>query len=307
MKTTHLMTLAGGLLAAGTASALTLEIQNFGEGEPIPAGYQNVTDGVDAEAVINVSSDPFVDYLIPSNSGSAGITAQKFGGEYITSSTAAEMGGNNGGANSLIDPDAYQVVFAWEDGDPLPFGEDYYGVSWANWGADTVATLETRIELAAEEEVTVYHWFNDGWNYADGGHNVLAGHNITVTQYTADGTEVSSESAVLSSGGAESFFGDHRQFYSGIIKATRTAPGDYLIIENEGGNIGYKGTAVALLGDTGGNTGPGDFSDYELVDGWVDSGSFMGWVYVESHPWVFPLALDKWIYAGGEGWFFVEK
>jgi hypothetical protein len=152
--------------------------------------------------------------------------------------------------------------------------------------------------------VTIYHWFNDGWNYADGGHNVLAGHILTVTLYDAADAEIASESVTLPSGGAESFFGDHRQFYSSIISASRTAEGDYLVITNEGGNIGYKGTAVALGGDA-----PETWYGYEVdAEGWTFTGDWMGWVNVAFDPYIWSLALDKYVVVtDGSGWVYIPR
>jgi len=68
--------------------------------------------------------------------------------------------------------------------------------------------------------------------------------------------------------------------------------------------------ANAYLTTTSGGTsvGPGPFSDYELVDGYVDSGAWMGWVYVEDYPWCFLLDLDKHVYVTEEGgWIYVPK
>lgn len=293
--------IGAAFLAAASLQGLTLEVQKVENGQPIPAGYQDVSDGIEASEVLNVSADPFVDYLIPNNSGSAGITAQKDGGMYITASNIDTFGG----ANNLITPDILQVVFEWSDGTPLPFGSEFYGVTWGGWSADAVTTLTTRVDLASSEEVTVYHWFNDGWNYADGGHSVLSGHVLTITQYTAGGTEVASETTTIPSGGAEDFFGDHRMFCSSIITATATAAGDYLIITNEGGNVGYKGTAVALLGGSGGQT----WNGYDVSpDGWVDTMDWMGMVNVTSDPWIWSLDLGKYVYiVDGSGWVYVPN
>lgn len=307
-STPGLICMATGLLAAATPYALELEVQRFDNSGGVPLGYQDVSDGIDPGQVVNVSAEPFEDYLIPNNSGSAGITAAKFGGEYITESTVADMGGDSGGANSLANIDIYQVVFQWTDGDPLPAASDYYGVSWSGWSSSGTASLDTRVDLAAEGTVTVYHWFNDGWNYADGGHDTLDGHNLTVTHLNAAGDTIAEESVVLPSGGAEDIFGDHRQFYTAIISATRTAAGDYLLINNTGGNIGYKGTAITVEESAGPETGPGEFSEFELVDSWLDSGSFMGWVNVEYYPYVWVSHLDDYIYsAEGSGWYYISK
>jgi len=222
--------------------AVSVEVQSFRDGN-IPLGYVDVSDGVDPGESINVSQDPFVDYLIPNNSGSVGIAAQKETGAYITEST---VGALSGGANKLTNPDLYHVVFEWEDGFPLPFGSEHYGVSWGGWNNTAVETLTTRINLATDQPIRVYHWFNDGWDYSN--HTVLDGHNLTVTHYNAGGSVIDEVLTVLPSGGAEAIFGDHRQFYTAIIDVTRTAEGDYVVITNEGGNVGYKGTAVSLEG-----------------------------------------------------------
>ena len=177
---------------------------------------------------------------------------------------------------------------------------------WGGWSQSDVATLETRVDLASDEEVTVYHWFNDGWNYGEeGGHDVLNGHVVTVTHYAADGTEIDSEAVTLPGGGAEDFFGDHRNFYSVIIKATRTEAGEYLIVMNEGGNIGYKGTAVSLEEPA---MDYGVFNEYDIMeDGWTDTGDFMGFVNVISYPWVYVQNLGKYVYATDASWFYVPK
>jgi len=59
--------------------------------------------------------------------------------------------------------------------------------------------------------------------------------------------------------------------------------------------------------DVGPDMGPGVFSDYELVDGYVNTGDWMGWVYVEDYPWALVVNLNKYVYSGGNGWFFIRK
>ena len=66
----------------------------------------------------------------------------------------------------------------------------------------------------------------------------------------------------------------------------------------------YHGIALVSL-----DTGPalGDFSDYEIVDGFVDTGDWMGSVWIESYPWVWSADSAKWLYAGTGGWFYFPK
>ncbi|MCD8481320.1 MAG: hypothetical protein LR015_00775 [Verrucomicrobia bacterium] len=54
--------------------------------------------------------------------------------------------------------------------------------------------------------------------------------------------------------------------------------------------------------------GPGFFSDYEVVDGWVDTGNWLGWVYVEFYPWAYVLNVSNFFYfSEAEGWVYVIR
>lgn len=297
------------LLATASLQGLTLEVDNFQNDELqnedlLPFGYQEVVlTPINEDKVIKVSEPPYVDYLIPNNQGTSGITAQKQGGQYITGSNAADPGGGFLGANNYPDPDRWHVVFEWTDGLPLPFGADYWGVSHSGWSATQVSNLITRIDLPTTEEVTIHHWFNDGWNYANGGHDTLTGHVLTATHYAADGSVIDTREATLPSGGAEQFFGNHRQFYFASITATATGEGEFLIISNQGANIGYKGTAVALLGESGDDTWYG----YNVLEsGDVDSGTWLGWINVVNDPWIWSYSLEKYLFIGdNSGWVFI--
>lgn len=75
-------------------------------------------------------------------------------------------------------------------------------------------------------------------------------------------------------------------------------------------------TGFALdFSNTGGEptTGPGVFADFDLdPNGWVDTGAWMGPVYVEHYPWVYVFHTQSWFYAGeSEGtngaWFFAPR
>ncbi|MEX0332684.1 MAG: hypothetical protein AB3N64_14810 [Puniceicoccaceae bacterium] len=298
---------------ACSLSALTLELQKIQNGEPLPFGYQNTNEGApdfapveyDTSLIVRVSEPPYVDYMIPRNDGTIGILAQKSGGEYIVGSNADDPGGTAYGSNQWPDPDRWHPVFEWTDGTPFPFGSDYWGVSHSGWSRSDESNLITRIELASTEELTIYHWFNDGWAYQGprgSNHDTLTGHTLTVTQYTSAGAEVASESVLIMQGGAEDFFGDHRMFATSIIKATATAPGDFLIISNFGANIGYKGTAVAIL-----ESETPDWYGYPVdPEGWADTTPWLGWVNVTFDPYIWVVNLGKYIYIGDDsGWVYV--
>ncbi|MGC9452926.1 MAG: hypothetical protein ACP5I4_15925, partial [Oceanipulchritudo sp.] len=78
MNPTYLSFPTATLLLAAQAAfgALDVTVESFRDGN-IPDGYSDVSSGVQTGEVILVSEEPFLDYLIPNNSGSAGITAQK--------------------------------------------------------------------------------------------------------------------------------------------------------------------------------------------------------------------------------------
>lgn len=42
---------------------------------------------------------------------------------------------------------------------------------------------------------------------------------------------------------------------------------------------------------------PATFQGYPIVDGnWIDTGSYMGWLWIEFAPWIYSASLDSWIY-----------
>ena len=74
--------------------------------------------------------------------------------------------------------------------------------------------------------------------------------------------------------------------------------------------MGYdNATAFLTTGPAvGPEKGPFPFDDYDLVDGYVDTGSWMSWVYVVQAPWAYQVDLSKWIYVGDKsGWVYIPK
>jgi beta-glucanase (GH16 family) len=55
----------------------------------------------------------------------------------------------------------------------------------------------------------------------------------------------------------------------------------------------------------------GIFKDYVAEDGWIDTGNYLGWVYMEYFPWVYSDALGKYLFHDGSGsntgWFFIPS
>lgn len=198
------------------------------------------------------------------------------------------------------------------------------------------AEIEVRVNLASDGPVNVAHLFNDGWYYSsdlggsydppgwqDTPHPTLDGHEFTVTHHAADGTVLDEVALVLPSGGGTNVLGvandyasqfgvlpsginmrgdkyylinNHRQFYTATITATRQAEGDYLILKNTGGNIGYRMTLVTLGNDRPWDEGgpfaltPGEYV-YDDYLSWtygatpeMGQSQMLGWVYVPLHP-----------------------
>lgn len=46
--------------------------------------------------------------------------------------------------------------------------------------------------------------------------------------------------------------------------------------------------------------GPGPFADYDVMDGYIDTGDWMGVIEVSSYPWIYSFDLASWLYVGSE-------
>ncbi|WP_238710200.1 family 16 glycosylhydrolase [Oceanipulchritudo coccoides] len=59
------------------------------------------------------------------------------------------------------------------------------------------------------------------------------------------------------------------------------------------------------------STDYGMFNGFDWVNGWVDTGAFMGWVNLENYPWTYVEDLDSYIYAAPStspgGWIYLPK
>jgi hypothetical protein len=67
----------------------------------------------------------------------------------------------------------------------------------------------------------------------------------------------------------------------------------------------------AFIATTAGDVtpkGPPPFDAYDLVDGYVDTGSWLGWTYVENAPWAYVVDLSKWVYVNDtSGWIYLPN
>lgn len=54
--------------------------------------------------------------------------------------------------------------------------------------------------------------------------------------------------------------------------------------------------------------GPGVFAEYEMVDGYIDTGDWLGMVYAADYPWTYVFDLGKHVYfTGNDGWTYVPN
>jgi hypothetical protein len=60
-----------------------------------------------------------------------------------------------------------------------------------------------------------------------------------------------------------------------------------------------------IVGGGGDDYGP--FNEYDIVDGYADTGDWMGMVYVLTYPWVWVVDLQAYVYSGGDNWFNIPK
>ena len=55
----------------------------------------------------------------------------------------------------------------------------------------------------------------------------------------------------------------------------------------------------------------GMFNGFEVVDGWVDTGDFVGWVNITHYPYVYLLSMEAYGYAApsdsGDGWLYIPN
>ena len=45
---------------------------------------------------------------------------------------------------------------------------------------------------------------------------------------------------------------------------------------------------------------PTEWAGYPIVDGYVDTGAFLGWLNISADPWIWSLSLNKYIYLPEE-------
>lgn len=220
---TSLMILAMPLAGIAQHVDIAYKAASLDDGLPWPYAY--VGNGFDVTTdVVDLSAEPFLDYLVASSVGAPGLFAEKVGGLYlsIAGSTAENLpGGANGfvdltgGSDHLVQgldfrppansPEPFSLFLRWNDGQPLPSAQLWAGVSWG--GTGNWATLSTRVDLPNTDTVYVHHWFNNG-DFAPAGASEAPPHELTVEYFSASGELLLTEVIDMPLGGATGLFSE---------------------------------------------------------------------------------------------------
>lgn len=179
--------------------------------------------------------------------------------------------------------DAYIVPIVYSNGELTGQSDvnGYWATSWIGDDAGGNATWEFRVAVDADT-LEVWHW----WNHGLGNYQL-----VTATLYNSAGDELVKETVMEHS---TTIF---RQ-YTTIINVTGSAAGDYMLIEHQGTNVGWRGSAVIAS-----STGPvepefGPFTDYPRESGFADTGDWLGHVFIEgTYPYVYIANLRTWAFA----------
>lgn len=67
-----------------------------------------------------------------------------------------------------------------------------------------------------------------------------------------------------------------------------------------------KNSFLTVSAEVSDPKGPGPFSEYDLIDGYVNTDDWMGWVYVDQYPWCWLVSLDKYVFVSDSGnWVYI--
>lgn len=271
--TRHLIPLASLILSPfAVHGGIDLKVTENGFG-----WQQRVSDPQNADPIIDLT-DGSVDWMLPHNSDAFdgfNFFARKDGAPLL------QFLGTSGdfftvGANTF---DAMQVYFTATDAaldDGFVLGElgIYFGVSWlgSNDGSGTFSwrmTVDTGSFL-------LFHW----WNHGSG----FQRQTFRAGLFSADG--------VLRDSQEFEHVGESFATYLSEVLVTGSAPGDFLIIEQQGHNAGWRGTMVVSMGE--GGPVPGD---------WVEHAT-LGDLFFFGANWWYSPAVGILYHERDSGWFF---
>jgi hypothetical protein len=227
----------------------------------------------------------FADYLVAKNDGGdPGLRYEKAGASILELEEVNLV--SQGGSNALRNQPL--TFFAFDDGADEFFDAyietDYFGVSWVGDSAGA-SSMRWRIHAGADP-YQVIHWWN---------HGLFDQQRVTATLHGADGAVRATSTTEFSWPGND---GGNIGFTS-FISVNPVAADDYLIIENQGTNVGWRATAIFFTEveepyslyplDTafeGTYTDP-VFGPIRAIDAAIGDSSFLGLVHAGHYPWIY--------------------
>ncbi|MCD8481443.1 MAG: hypothetical protein LR015_01425 [Verrucomicrobia bacterium] len=242
-----------------------------------------------SQGVVDFDLMEAIDWIVPNSIAAFGPGVFDRMDAPVARITALEPTGfSNSGAHHQWDSHIVPIVYS---NGALTGASDPNGFWATNWLGDDPggnATWQFRVEVGADS-LEVWHWWNHGLG------NVQT---VQATLFNAAGQPQLNETVYAHNSTI------HRQFTT-ILNVSGAEEGDYLIIEHKGTNVGWRGSAVIGL-----DSGPvipdvNPFEEFELVDGYADTGDWLGYVYVEgTFPYVYIHSLNSWAFSAA-GWFYI--
>ena len=303
--------LAASLLVAGAVSAQIAYTGN-GTGDWRDAAHWDGVNNVNANTGNYVIPDGFASIAMSSaNLSGAGSVVAVQG-----SSSATFEGFKQLQTITVNFQDASQFLVA---GTGAKFGYDVVinydssaisdstGIVFALWRATAEPKIHATINLNSGGLIVGELFFNEagGEINVDGGDLSAASINLNGNAFTGGINFSSTGGSALTVGTA-----------SGAPIGALIADG-FLTIDGETEAVSAASFTTVRSGDNvvvtvGGEAGP-TWYGYAITDGFADTGSWLGWLYVEQAPWVYSYRLTGWLYAPAEqavdagGWFYTTQ
>jgi hypothetical protein len=241
------------------------------------------------EPTVNLDDPAVIDWLTAEHRGTAGVYDLKATDDFVFTFEGFSGSDNFEGGHRFDDA---QVFFGYTNGVNFNVPRDggvAFGTSF-NGADDGEASLQIRVDVG-NRNLVVYHWWNFGYGSFE---------NLNVSLHSEDGTELASTVYAFDTSNAAELGLDiapGADYYSvnftSIIEVQGSADGDYLLIENIGTNVGWRGTAAATE----------RFHEEETFEpGWVDDPRLdciymitpdvaysysLGYVYNYSQDWIY--------------------
>jgi hypothetical protein len=250
------------------------------------------------EPTVDLDNPAVIDWTVAEHRGTAGVYDLKATDDFVITFDGFSGSDNFEGGHRF---DNAQVFFGYTEGVNFNVPRDG-GVAFAtsfNGADDGEARLGLTIDVD-DRNLFIYHWWNFGYGTFE---------NLNVTLHSADGSELTSTSYEFNEAKANEIGLDlpaGQSYYSvnftSIIEVQGTADGDYVVVENIGTNVGWRGTAVAT-----------ERFDIEqpFEPGWVED-SRLSWIYQLSPDIAYSLTMgylydyeSEWVYQYTHGFFYV--